>query len=209
MEIAPITQAQGRHETRDEIIRVGTELISRGGFNATGLDAILKTAGVPKGSFYHYFASKEEFGLAVIDNFAQEQNQRLESLLQDRNFPALTRIANFLDHNIEMVRACQCSRGCLIGELGQEMAAQNEAFRLRIERAFQSWRRHVAGCFEEARRAGEIPVNSDPDQLADFLQMGWQGAVLRAKVTKSVEPLKAFTDLFFKQVLRLTAPTAT
>jgi len=196
-----------RTDTREALIEVGTGLIGRAGFQATGLDAILKAARVPKGSFYHYFASKEEFGLAVIEQFARGQDARLAEALGDRSVPPLVRVARFMDDRIGLLNQHACSSGCLMGELGQEMAAQNEAFRLRIDRAMQAWRRHFAACFEEARLAGQLPVESDPERLADLLQIGWQGALLRAKIARAPAPMVAFRDAFFSDVLKVPRPT--
>ncbi|HBA00256.1 MAG TPA: TetR family transcriptional regulator, partial [Halomonas sp.] len=69
--------------TRDKLIDSGAELIAQQGYNATGINAVLKTCGVPKGSFYHYFSSKEDFGLAVIERFADDYDVSLAALLED------------------------------------------------------------------------------------------------------------------------------
>src|SRR5512136_2519973 len=122
-----------KKDTRSEIIRIGTDLISRQGFNATGIDAVLKEAAVPKGSFYHYFKSKEEFGLAVIEHFAERFEQRLDSFLNDDEVTPLNRIRNYLETGLARVSQNQCTRGCLIGNLGQEMADLNERFRERLD----------------------------------------------------------------------------
>lgn len=190
------------NETRATLIRVGTEMIARNGFNSTGLNAILSAAKVPKGSFYHYFPSKEDFGLAVIDDFAAVYTQRLERTLGDADVPPLQRVRNYFAAAIADMRACDHDRGCLAGNLGQELAGQNEAFRLRLEEIFEDWARRFGACFEEARRRGDIAADSDPEQLAELLISGWQGATLRAKVRKSSAPMALFADLFFSHVLR-------
>lgn len=200
--ISRTTRAAARGHSREQILKSGRELIAGRGFNATGLDAILKAAGVPKGSFYHYFASKEDFGLAVIDDFAQQYAEHLNGFLSDKTLAPLERVRRFMESGIESLGSCQCARGCLLGDLGQELAAQNESFRVRIDRVFQSWKRKFADCFEEARAAGDLHVHSDPDKLAEFFLAGWEGALLRAKVAKSVQPLKDFTELFFAGVLK-------
>jgi TetR/AcrR family transcriptional regulator, transcriptional repressor for nem operon len=191
----------GRVETREELIRVGKELIARQGFSATGIDSVVKTAGVPKGSFYYYFSSKEDFGLAVIDDSRRELERRLKLYLQDVNHPALLRIRNYLEHGIATMKANGFSQGCLIGNLGQELASQNEMFRTRLENVFQTWKRYFVACFEEARCNGEIARDSDVTKLADFLLIGWEGAVLRCKMTKSVKPMRDFIDIFFDKFL--------
>lgn len=191
-----------RTDTREELIRVGTEIIAEKGFNTTGIEAVLKTAGVPKGSFYYYFPSKEAFGLAVIDHFALDYRQKLDSYLKNQRFSPLTRIRRYLEAGIGAMDDRQCSRGCPIGNLGQELAGQNEKFRTRLEQVFICWRQRFAECLEAARQAGEIGADSDVEQLAEFLLMGWEGASLRAKVTKSVKPMQDFITILFNKVLK-------
>ena len=127
-------------DKKAEIIAIGTELISVNGYNATGIDTILRKAGVPKGSFYHYFRSKEDFGLAVIDQFANQYDLKLASFFDDSSFPPLDRIRNYFEHSLTHLTDNQFTKGCLIGNLGQELADQNERFRARLEGIFQSWK---------------------------------------------------------------------
>jgi len=191
-----------KKNTRSDIIRIGTELISRQGYNATGIEMVLKEAGVPKGSFYHYFKSKEEFGLAVMDVFADYYSQRMTALLQDAALSPLTRIRTLLQGSLERFSRNQCSKGCLIGNLGQEMADQNERFRARLDEIFDDWRKLFAGCLAEAQTAKELDSRLDAEALASFILSGWEGAILRAKVMKSPQPLQDFIDVLFKVTLR-------
>jgi TetR/AcrR family transcriptional repressor of nem operon len=191
-----------RTATREELIRVGTEIIAQQGFNTTGLNALLSTAGVPKGSFYYYFRSKEHFGLAIIEEVAKAYARQIDSFLGNEEVPPLQRVRNYLEAGMAAMGRCECRRGCLIGNLGQELASQNETFRTRLEAVFRSWKGRFARCLDEARRAGEIPKDSDVDQLADFLVTGWEGASLHAKVARSIEPMQTFIDVLFGKVLR-------
>ena len=191
-----------KKDTRSDIIRIGTELISRQGYNATGIEMVLKEAGVPKGSFYHYFKSKEEFGLAVMDVFADYYSQRMTALLQDAALSPLTRIRTLLQGSLERFSRNQCSKGCLIGNLGQEMADQNERFRARLDEIFDDWRKLFAGCLAEAQTAKELDSRLDAEALASFILSGWEGAILRAKVMKSPQPLQDFIEILFTVTLR-------
>jgi len=189
-------------DKRSEIIDIGTELISVNGYNATGIDAVLKQAGVPKGSFYHYFRSKEDFGQAVIDRFAVEYDKKLSSFLDDRSVAPLNRIRNYLEHSLAHMTENRFTKGCLIGNLGQEMADQNERFRRRLEEIFQSWRGRFAACLEEARQSGDLAADLQPEIVADFILAGWEGAILRSKVMRSPESIRNFIDTLFLSVLR-------
>ena len=191
-----------KKNTRSDIIRIGTELISRQGYNATGIEMVLKEAGVPKGSFYQYIKSKEEFGLAVMDVFADYYSQRMTALLQDAALSPLTRIRTLLQGSLERFSRNQCSKGCLIGNLGQEMADQNERFRARLDEIFDDWRKLFAGCLAEAQTAKELDSRLDAEALASFILSGWEGAILRAKVMKSPQPLQDFIEILFAVTLR-------
>jgi len=189
-------------DKKSEIIEVGTELIAVNGYNATGIDAVLRKAGVPKGSFYHYFRSKEDFGLAVIDRFADQYDLKLASFFEDTTFAPLDRIRNYFEHSLTHMTENQFTKGCLIGNLGQELADQNERFRARLEVIFQSWKKRFAACLAEAQERGELAADLDPDVIADFILAAWEGAILRTKVMKSSDSIQNFIDTLFNTVLR-------
>lgn len=191
-----------KKDTRADIVSVGTEIIAINGFNATGIDMVLKQIGVPKGSFYHYFKSKEDFGLAVIDSFADGYDRKLSSFLDAEQVAPKNRIRNYLEHGVVSLTQNQFAKGCLIGNLGQELADQNERFRVRLDEIFSSWKERFASCLREGQQLGEIAQDADPTVLAGFILSGWEGAILRAKVMKSAQPLRDFIDTLFATVLR-------
>jgi len=157
---------------------------------------------VPKGSFYYYFRSKEDFGLAVIDRFAAHYELKLSSFFDDANVPPLTRIRNYLEHSLAHMTENSFTKGCLIGNLGQELADQNERFRERLATIFQAWKERFSSCLSEAQAKGELSDNLNPEIVADFILAGWEGAILRAKVMKSPESLRNFIDTLFLVVLK-------
>lgn len=189
-------------DTYTDLIRAGTDIIAQLGFGATGIDAVLKSAGVPKGSFYHHFKSKEEFGLAVIDAFAERLKQRLQTFLDDPEVGPLDRIRNFLENAMARLQQTQCTKGCLIGNLGQELADVNERFRARVEEVFAFWKERFAECLKEAQAKGQLSTDVDPEQVAGFILASWEGAILRSKVMKSTQPMRDFIDIAFASVLR-------
>ena len=189
-----------RTNKRNELIQVGKKIIVQQGFKAASLNDILTTAGVPKGSFYYYFSSKEDFGLAIVDDFAREYRERLETILQDSQYAPLTRLRNYFEWKIEDMAAHRCSDGCLIGNLAQELSAQNELFRDRLNGVFVEWEQYFIRCLKAASEAGEIECDRHED-LAKFILSSWEGAILQAKVTKSVVPMQTFVKILFEQIL--------
>lgn len=189
-----------RTHKRDDLIRVGRSLIIRKGFNATGLNDVLTTAEVPKGSFYYYFKSKEDFGLAIIEDAAQRYQQKLEATLGDQKISPLARLHSYFEYGITEMEASDCEEGCLFGNLAQEMSPQSSAFRNRLNQIFSDWEGHFANCLTAAYEAGELTQKPNKE-LASFILSGWQGAVLRSKLANSTQPLQVFTKLIFQQVL--------
>ncbi len=190
-----------KQSAREKIITTGVQMVALAGYTATGVDSVLKTAGVPKGSFYHHFGTKENFGMEVINLFAEEYASKLHSFLDDQTFPPLKRIRNYFEHSIEHLGEEKFSKGCLIGNLGQELAGQNERFQERLAEVFCDWLNLFAACLREAQQAGELNQKLDAEAVASFLLSGWEGAILRAKVMRSVEPLRHFVDIMYATVL--------
>jgi len=173
-----------QHSTRETLLDAGYGLIGSRGYVHTGLNDILAEAGVPKGSFYHHFANKEAFGLEVVDRYAARALADLDGWLAREELPPRARVRGFFAAMIADFGGCGYSRGCLLGNLGQELADTSEAFRLRINA-------HLAGM--TARLAGALGSRRE----AEAIMNGWHGALMRMKVSKSDTPLLAFIDHHF------------
>ena len=193
--------AKQRGDTRSAIIWCGTELLTERGFQIKGIDEILSIVGVPKGSFYYYFKSKREFGVAVVDNYVQFYAQKMALLFDNPQRTPLQRLQDFVDDGKLGMAKYDFKRGCLIGNMGQELAALNEEFRERLEQVMQTWEARVTALFQLALERGEIAQSHDPESLSQFFWIGWEGAILRSKLTRSVAPLDHFSQIFFNKVL--------
>jgi TetR/AcrR family transcriptional regulator, transcriptional repressor for nem operon len=189
-------------DTKSEILKAGMSIISRQGFNSTGIEAILKKANVPKGSFYHYFSSKKEFGLNVLDRFARGIDRIFTSFLEDQSLPPITRLRNCIESLAVRFEDNNCSIGCLVANMGQELSDQDEEFRGKLAEIFTNWSGHFEKCLREARQRGDIPDDISPDHTAQFFLSGFEGALLVSKVLKSPAPLRNFIAIFFEQLLR-------
>ncbi|WP_147162839.1 acrylate utilization transcriptional regulator AcuR [Pararhodospirillum oryzae] len=184
--------------TRDKLLRAGVSILTEKGFSAVGIEEILSTAGVPKGSFYHYFDNKESFGLALIDSYAEYFNRKLSYWFERVDQSPLQRFRGFIADAREGMSRHDFRRGCLVGNLGQEMGVLPESFRQRISGVFADWEARTADCLRAACAAGEIPQGADCNELAVFFWIGWEGAVLRAKLERNADALDAFSQGFFK-----------
>jgi len=120
--------------------------------------------------------------------------------LSDASLSPLARIQAFVDGAKAGMQKFDYRRGCLIGNLGQEMAALPESFRSLLCAVFRDWESRVERVLEEARKLGEVPQSLSCDQMAQFFWTGWEGAVLRAKLEQSPEPLDRFAQGFMALV---------
>lgn len=183
-------------EARQRLIRAGLIHLTEKGYTATGLDETLREAGVPKGSFYHYFDGKPGFGAALIEAYHQYFAARLNRFLTDETLPPLARLTAFTEDAEAGMARHGFRRGCLVGNLGQEMGALPEDFRARLIAVLQDWQARTATCLRAAQATGALAGTADPDQLAAVFWIGWEGAVLRAKLERSALPLRQFTQGF-------------
>jgi TetR/AcrR family transcriptional repressor of nem operon len=190
-----------RIHNKEDIVQVGLDIVLSRGFNATGVETILKQAKVPKGSFYNFFSSKEEFSLAIIDKFVNARRKVFNPIFSDKSIPQLERVKRSFETLIAIFEADDCSKGCLLGNLGQEMADHSENVRLRLEDSLKEWSGAVSRLLQQAQLEKAIPADLDAGMLAENLISSFQGALLRSKVKKSAEPLRDFIHLYFDRFL--------
>ena len=196
----PPKVARENTDTRALLIRSGVEVLTESGFAAAGIDGILKKVGVPKGSFYHYFKSKEDFGQAVIDNYASYFAAKLDKCLLDDSIAPLQRIIKFADQAKQGIVRFEFKRGCLVGNLGQEVAILPDSYRLILQNIFAVWQTKMQACLETAQQQGDIKQNINCIQQAEYFWIGWEGAVMRARLVQSVQPLDLYIATFIASI---------
>jgi TetR/AcrR family transcriptional repressor of nem operon len=193
-----------KQDTRARLIAEGAKLIHEKGFNHTGVQEILQASGVPKGSFYFYFQTKEEFGLAVVDYFSQYMGSKMEMHLSDSSLPHIKRLKNFFDEMMEYFRHEGCCRGCPIGNLAQELSDLSDTFREKLKDALAMMEARIVASLQASLEANEVATALDPHEAAYFILNSWEGALTRMKTEKSVEPLVVFDKMIFGFLLRTT-----
>lgn len=190
-----------RGKSRERLVEEGLKLFGQQGYVATGVQDITDAAGVPKGSFYNYFESKEDFALAVLERY-RERSMEHFALLTSPEIPSpLARLRTLLLGVEEQLQSSDFSAGCLAGRLAQELAGENPGVRAPLCEIFSSMQQAVAACLAEARDRGEIASDEDPELLAAFLVNAWQGAMLRAKAAGSTAPLETVRTIAFGRLL--------
>lgn len=169
----------------------GVRQLIRHGYHGSGLKGLLASVGVPKGSFYHYFDSKDAFAGAVIRHYMQPFLQRLKSLDQEQEVPGVVLLGRYFEGLIADSRASGFREGCLLGNLmgegGESIGAQTEmALRQALEEYVEALQKLIA----RAQRDGSLRARTDARELAEQLIDQWQGALLRAKFVRTERPLR-------------------
>jgi len=197
-----LSRSAARAETRNRLIRTGAEILCEQSFASMGIEAVLQRAGLSKGSFYHFFASKELFGLEVIQHYAEFFNRKLDRTLKPDGSSALQRLRRYTEDGMEGMARFDFKRGCLIGNLMQELAATHPTFRQAITEVLLGWEDRIAECLEQAIAEGDIPPSVNVRPYAEFFWTGWEGALMQAKRHQTVEPLTQFVQVFFMALPR-------
>lgn len=187
-------------DTRERILEAGTELIHLHGFQGTGLKAILDAANVPKGSFYHYFKSKEDFGIAVIEYYEQIIARARFPLGQDPSLTAIQCFEKLFELSRKFNAETNYSRGCLIANLSQEMSALSPPIRERLQESHRKIVKTFADIVRSGQEKGEISTAFTAEEAAVFILTCRNGALTSMKATGSEEPL-LISEKFLLQYL--------
>ena len=189
-------------KTKQDLLEVGLSLFEQKGFNATGIQEIATSAGIPKGSFYNYFASKDEFGVAVINYYTQLNTKIWQDLLGAKTDEASyeTLSAAFLTIT-EKYRCAEVKKGCLLGNLAAEISDASEKCRLALQESVNNYKTILAERLLLGQKHGKVRSDLPAQLLADLVWDCWQGSLLRMKIEKSVEPVNQNLELLFKHFL--------
>jgi TetR/AcrR family transcriptional repressor of nem operon len=179
-------------QVREQLVRAGVELLTERGISATPLDDVLAATGLPKGSFYHHFGTKEAWVTEAITAYGVYFQRKLQRHFDDTTLPPLRRLQGFVDDACSGVARHHFQRGCLVGNLGQEVSQLSEAQRQQLEAIFTRWEQLLAQCLSEAVAVGDLSPHASAPTLAHAFWIGWEGAILRARLCRSTEPMTCF-----------------
>lgn len=176
---------------KDRLLDQGVALLLEKGYHATGLKEILEAVQIPKGSFYAYFGSKEEFAAAAVKHYIEPFIQRLSGHLQNPELDGLGALKAYYGELVEEVARTGFKGGCLLGNLMGEIGDTSPLCRDALLDAVGRYADLQKTALERGQKDGTVRTDKTAKSMADLMLNGWQGALLRMKVEQSVEPLQA------------------
>ena len=176
-----------------QLLEKGMEILWSKGYNATSVNDIVQAAGVPKGSFYFYFDSKEDFAVKAIDTYFHMNYTRAKQFLDDHSKSPKQRLLEFYEFRNAIIKdELECKMGCLACNLGNEMAEHSEKIRAAIVTKEEIIRNEIAAVVQEAQQIGEIDDAMDPMDIVAFFEDAGKGAMTTMKELKSAYPVDNF-----------------
>ena len=179
---------------KETLLKAGLAAFHRRGYHATGVQEIVTSAGIPKGSFYAHFQSKDALGLAALARFSADR-AATRALLRDASLPGLARLDRYF------AAVGYCEDGCLIGNFTAELA-QLDAFHDDLAHRWRQWADALAECLADGQRDGSVRADVPATELARTVLALWEGAVLWAKLERGPRLLKVAR----RTLQRLLAP---
>lgn len=196
--------AHSNADVRENILTTGQRIMAVKGFSGVGLNEILATAGVPKGSFYHYFGSKDAFGEALLESYFEDYLAELDETLRQPNRTMADRLMNYWQNWQDNQSFFDCQGKCLAVKLGAEVADLSETMRLALKRGTTGIIERLARAIEAGAAEGSLSVKGTPQDNAGSLYHLWLGASVMVKISRTTQPFETAMKTT-RQILHLSS----
>ncbi|WFL69227.1 TetR/AcrR family transcriptional regulator [Pantoea sp. X85] len=192
------------NEIRDHILATGQRIMAGKGFSAVGLNEILTDAGVPKGSFYHYFSSKEAFGVDMLARYFDDYLAELDATLSEPGLTMAQRLMNYWQLWRESQSFSDCQGKCLAVKLGAEVADLSDSMRGTLQTGTAGIIARLADALEAGVEEGSLSIDDKPSRVAESLYQLWVGASVMVKIVRNTGPFDSAMSMTQK-IIRITA----
>lgn len=182
--------AQETPDVRQNILETGQRIMAGKGFSAVGLNEILSTAGVPKGSFYHYFGSKEAFGEALLESYFKDYLAGMDATFGQSGLTAAQRLMTYWQQWQDTQSFFDCQGKCLAVKLGAEVADLSEAMRAALKRGTAGIIDRLGQVIAAGVAEGSFSIGDDPYRVAQSLYQLWLGASVMVKIVRTAQPFE-------------------
>jgi TetR/AcrR family transcriptional repressor of nem operon len=175
-------------DVRTGILATGQRIMAGKGYSAVGLNEILAADKVPKGSFYHYFGSKDAFGEALLEHYFEDYLAEFDRILAQPGLTMAQRLMDYWQLWQQSQSFQDCQGKCLAVKLGAEVADLSEAMRLALQRGTEGIVSRLAQAIAAGVSEGSLSIEGDAASVAGSLYQLWLGASVMAKITRTAQP---------------------
>jgi TetR/AcrR family transcriptional repressor of nem operon len=187
-----------RPSLKENIVEAAIEQLHKHGYHGSSVEDITRAAGVPKGSFYNHFGSKEALAVEAVHRFAVRSGWT-DPVPAGQS--ALRELRTRFENMRRVLHGYEFARGCLFGNMANELADHSQKMRNEITANLEQWSEHAAELIAAAQRDGEVATTADAQLLGRFVVNSWEGAVIRSKAVQGDGPFQDFFTTIFDQLL--------
>lgn len=185
--------------TRQQLLELGAALLSEKGYNGTGIKEILDAAKVPKGSFYNFFKSKEDFASEIIENYGTDLFAKMDAFLaSSQDYPAAEVLKTLQLAALRVIESKHYRQTCLIGSLASEIASSSDQCRLQLDDLYEQWVARLERIIGRGQQQGDFRQDIEARVLAELFWNQWQGSLVRLKVEMTSEGSLQTLDAMLK-----------
>ena len=189
-------------EVRTKLLQTGLKLFGENGFNGTGIKEIVDEVGVPKGSFYNYFKSKEDFTVEIIQFYSENLSILWDDFIKSGPSEPLGALRHCFEMRMAHHEQSDVRTGCLIGNLAAEICEASDLCRQKMHHATIAWKDRVSKQISQGQAMGTIRGDISTDALTEYIWNAWEGALLNMKIVNSTTPVKECISLLFDFFLK-------
>ena len=197
-----MTRSRKNEQIRTDLLNQGVAMFMEQGYHGTGIQEIVDKVGVPKGSFYNYFKSKEDFGSKAVIHYSDQFKLFLNSVLETSKKDTLQGLNQFFDQLAQLFDDKNCKDGCLIGNFAAEISDSSTIGRDTMSSCLREWKDILKEIMIRGQEKEVIREDITPDELADFLLNFLEGSILRMKIESNTNPLKQMKKVFLNYALK-------
>lgn len=187
----------GYKHNKEDILNSGYEVLRKSGYHGVGINEILKEAGIPKGSFYNFFESKEDFARQVVAYYGRNNSNWIEGLFNESTEPPIAKLKSFYQLLVHYNELDNYAGGCLVNSLSNEVGRASESLAAELNQQFIGWLTLIANVVSEGQQKGQITKKYTALELAEYLHAGFFGTFSRMKVTRSRVYMDIWLEMTF------------
>lgn len=182
----------------DEILDVGYDVFRKNGYHNVGINQILKEAGIPKGSFYNFFESKEDFANKVVVRYGETNADWIQDFFTKSELSPIESLKSFYKFMIDANENDQFLGGCIINNMSIEVGRINDVMASKANEQFMSWLTILTSVISKGQELKEITPKYSALEIAEYLHTGFYGTFSRMKVTRSRTYMDTWYTMSFK-----------